>query len=91
MPARKPNLANAGVDLAFAVASFACGASGFPAWTLGAVILAMIVTWGWSRRGVFSRMNATQVAVQVAVGVTILVLVLAGAYWLGLAIRGAFT
>jgi hypothetical protein len=90
MPARRPHLGNAAVELGFAAASFVCGVMGAPVWAAGLVALVMLVYWVWSRRATLSRYKGADLAVQAGLGVAVLIVVLAVLYGIGLALRGLF-
>ena len=85
---RRPNIANAGADLAFAVIAFVAGIAGAPLWGAALVAFAAALVWYWTRRVALARMDANQRAASVAVALAVLFIVLGGAYWAGLAIRG---
>ncbi len=88
MNPRRPNIANAGADLAFAVLAFVAGIMGAPAWGAALVAFAAALVWYWTRRAALVRMDANRRAASVAVALVMLAIVLGGAYWAGLAIRG---
>jgi len=84
------NLAVAFGDLAFAVLMFACGLFDAPWWAAAGVALAMIAYWTWTRRNVLSRLKGAAWASQTAIALAVIIAILAGAYWLGLGVRGMF-
>jgi hypothetical protein len=90
VPARRPNLGVAAAELAFAAAMFVCGFAGAPLWVAGLVAAAMLVYWTWTRRVALNRLRGANWAIQAFAAVAVMIIVLAGAYWLGLALKGLF-
>jgi hypothetical protein len=91
MRARRPNLFNAGAEIGFVVAAAILGGAGAPVWTVGALTLAMILYWFWSRRRTLSDMakqSATNVLGPAAFTSVLVALVLGGFFWLGRFIMG---
>ncbi|GAM96532.1 hypothetical protein U91I_00151 [alpha proteobacterium U9-1i] len=88
MSARRPNLGAAGADLAFAAISFAAGLAGAALWTAALVAIAAAAVWYWLRRDALARMDNSTRATSTAVALAVLFIVLGGAYWVGLALRG---
>jgi len=88
MAARRPSFAIAAIELGFIAASFAAGwASG--AWPMFAGVAGLAIGyWAWTRRNALASMNILQRVVQGGLGVAMLLVVLGGAFALGLAIRG---
>ena len=87
MPARKPNLASAAVELGFVVAAFACGLFYAPVWVSGLVAFAMLAYWSWTRRVQLNRLRGWKWARQSLIAVAAISVALAGAYGLGLLFR----
>jgi hypothetical protein len=88
MSARRPNIAAAGADFAFALLAFVSGWAGAPATYAVLVFLGAAAVWGWTRRAALARMALTQLILNAALALALLAIVLAGAYWLGLQLRG---
>ena len=88
MAARRPNLSSAAVEIGFIVAAFICGVFDAPVWVAGLVAFAMLAYWSWTRRVALNRMKPARWATQTALATTVMIVVLAAAYWLGLAARG---
>ena len=85
---RKPNIASAGWDLAFAVLALVAGLLGATIpYALG-VFAAAVLAWGWMRRNALAAMAPTQRFVQGAIAVLMIAVVLAMAYWIGLMLGG---
>ena len=85
---RKPNIASAGWDLAFAVLALIAGLLGATIpYALG-VFAAAVIAWGWMRRNALAALPATQRFVQGSIAVVMIAVVLAIAYWIGLMLGG---
>lgn len=89
MPVRRPALSVAAAELGFLVAAFACGVVDAPIWLVGIVAFAMLAYWSWSRRVALNRLRGAQWMTQTLIAVTLMIVVVAGAYWAGLALKGA--
>jgi hypothetical protein len=76
------------VDFAFAAIAFVAGWSGASVWTAALVGLAAAIAWAWMRRRTLVGMAPARLAASTAVALAVLAIVLGGAYWLGLTIRG---
>lgn len=85
---RRPNIAAAGADFAFATFAFASGWAGAPFWFAGLVFLGAGAVWAWTRRGPLQRMQPTQRLTNSALALSLLAIVLGLAYWIGLTIGG---
>jgi hypothetical protein len=90
MVARRPNLRLAAAELGFAAAAFACGLLDAPFWLVVLVAFAMLAFWTWSRRVALNRLRGASWMIQAFVAVAVMIIVLAGAYWAGLALKGIF-
>ena len=88
MPAHRPNLIRSAVELGFLAAAFLCGVFDAPVWITALVAFAMLAYWSWTRRVALNRLRGVQWATQTAIAVLVMIVVLAGFYWLGLAVRG---
>lgn len=88
MPTRRPNIFAAGADFAFAALAFASGWLGAPLGFAVLVFLGAACAWAWTRRAALGRMPATQLVLNAALALGLMGAVLAGAYWLGLQLRG---
>ena len=85
---RKPNIASAGWDLAFAVLALIAGLLGATIpYALG-VFAAAVIAWAWMRRNALAALPATQRFVQGSIAVVMIAVVLAIAYWIGLMLGG---
>jgi hypothetical protein len=91
MAARRPNVRNAAMELGFVAAAFGCGLANAPFWAVAMVAFVTLAYWSWSRRVALNRLRGAQWAVQSAIAITLIIIVLAGAYWLGLALKGGLT
>lgn len=85
---RRPNIAAAGVDLAFAVLAFAAGLTGAPLGYAALVFTGAAIVWGWTRRAVLERMSWPQRAANGALALGMLAVVLSLAYWIGSMLGG---
>jgi hypothetical protein len=88
MTTRKTDISVPAAELAFAIAAFGCGLFDAPIWLTGAVALAMMAHWGWTRRKILRRLPAKAWAMQTSLAICVLIAIQAGAYWLGLGVRG---
>ncbi len=88
MAARSQPLTVPAIELGFAIAAFACGLFDAPIWITGAVAFGMIAHWSWSRRRILNRLRGMVWASQTALAICVLIIILSGAYWLGLGVRG---
>jgi len=87
MAERTQTLTVPAIELAFAIAAFACGLFDAPIWITGMVALGMLTHWSWSRRKILNRLRGVAWASQTALAICVLIGILAGAYWLGLMSR----
>jgi hypothetical protein len=85
---RRPHFTVAAGDGAFALAIFACGYFNAQSWLAGLVAAGMVAYWGWSRRGVLNRLHGAVWATQTGLALSVIIAILAGAYWLGLGVGG---
>jgi hypothetical protein len=88
MAARRPSLARFAAEVGFIAAAFLCGVLDAPVWITGLVAFAMLAYWSWTRRVALNRLRGAQWATQTLIAIAVLIIVLAGAYWLGLGLRG---
>jgi len=86
--AKKPNIRTAGVDLAFLVVALIAGWLNAPIWGAGALIVAAIAAWWFTRRDALARMSPQNRLVQGAIALAMLAGVLALSYWIGLTFGG---
>jgi hypothetical protein len=86
---RRPDaMKNASIELAFALAAYACGLFDAPVMMVGVAGVGMLAYWTWSRRLVLNRLRgATWITVS-TVGTIAIIAIIGGAYWLGLASGG---
>lgn len=85
---RRPNIASAGADLAFAVLSLVAGVLGAPAPYAALVFGASVLVWAWTRRRALARMNWRQRVTNGALALAMLAVVLGLAYWIGRMLGG---
>jgi hypothetical protein len=88
MTTRRQSLTVPAIELGFAIAAFACGLFDAPLWLTGLVATGMLAYWSWSRRRILNRLRGVAWATQSALAVIVLIMIVAGAYWLGLGVRG---
>jgi hypothetical protein len=91
MATRRPNVRNAAFELGFVAAAFACGLVNAPVWVAAIVAFATLAYWSWSRRVALNRLRGANWALQSAIAVALIIAVVAGAYWLGLALTGGLS
>ena len=85
---RKPNIASAGWDFAFAVLALIAGWVGATAPYAIGVFVAASIAWAWLRRNSLAALPLSQRFVQGAIALVMIAVVLAIAYWIGLALGG---
>jgi hypothetical protein len=85
---RRPNIASAGADLAFALLALVAGWVGANFAVAALVFLSAALVWGWTRRGVLGRMAWPQRVTNGALALAMLAIVLGLAYWIGLMLGG---
>lgn len=85
---RKPNIASASSDLAFALIALVIGWLGGAPLYAGLAIFAAVAVWGWTRRTALAAMPLQRRAANSAIAIGMIVVVLAIAYWIGLALGG---
>jgi hypothetical protein len=91
VPARRANVTNALIELAFVFVAGVLGAYHAPWWTLFILADLMIVYWLWNRRvGIkqLETMGAKKLAAAMALSLALIVAVLGGAYWIGRSLSG---
>jgi hypothetical protein len=76
------------MDLAFAGLAFASGLLGASLSYALLVFLGAGAAWGWTRRDVLARMDPMRRLSNAALALGLLGVVLGGAYWIGLTLRG---
>jgi O-antigen/teichoic acid export membrane protein len=86
--ARRPNIAAAAADVALALLALASGWAGAPLAYAGLVFLGAALVWAWTRRAALREMNRERLLTNTALALAMLAVVMAGAYWLGLQLRG---
>lgn len=86
--ARRPNLTVAGADFAFAVLAFASGWLGAPLGYAALVFLGATGVWAWTRRAALRAMAPAHLLTNTALALAMMAVVLGGAYWLALLLRG---
>jgi hypothetical protein len=85
---RRPNIASAGADLAFALLALVTGWIGAPIWHAALVFAGAAIVWAWTRRSVLGRMAWLQRVTNGALALAMLAVVLGLAYWIGLMLGG---
>jgi hypothetical protein len=88
MPARRPSLVRFAIESGFILAGFLCGVFAAPNWVTGLVAFVLLAYWMWTRRLALSQLRGARLAVQTAIAIAVLIIVLAAAFWLGRALRG---
>lgn len=86
--ARKPNLAAAGADFAFAALALLAGVLGAPPVYAAMVAVGAVAAWVWTRRAALGAMPASRRVTNSALALVMILAVLAISYWLGLVIGG---
>ena len=76
------------IELAFALAAYACGLFDAALWIVGVAGIGMLAYWNWSRRLVLNRLRGATWLTVSTVGTIAIIAIIAGAYWLGLASGG---
>lgn len=85
---RRPNIASAGADLAFAALALIAGWLGATLAQAALIFLAAAAVWAWTRRRVLAGMPLAQRATNSALALIMIAVVLSLAYWLGLMLGG---
>ena len=85
---RRPNIASAGADLAFAVVALAAGWLGASLAQAALILLAAVAAWAWTRRRALAAMPLGARATNSALALVMIAFVLSLAYWLGLMLGG---
>lgn len=91
MATRRPNLANAGVELGFVGVAIALGAFGAPVVILAALIVVMIGYWVWSRWRSLATMSPGALIGSSVLSIGLLGAVLAGAFFGARTVTGWMT
>jgi hypothetical protein len=86
--ARRPNLAAAGADFAFAALALAAGVLAASPVYLVMVLVGALATWAWTRRAALAQMPMVQRVTNGAIALVMIVAVLAISYWIGLIVGG---
>jgi uncharacterized iron-regulated membrane protein len=85
---RRPNIGSAGTDFGFALLALVAGWIGLPTFYAAIVVVGALAAWVWTRRRPLAAMSMQQRLVQGAIAVVMIAVVLAIAYWIGLALGG---
>lgn len=85
---RRPNIASAGVDLAFVALALIGGWLGATLTQAALILIAAVAVWAWTRRRVLAGMPLAQRATNSALALAMIAVVLSLAYWIGLMLRG---
>lgn len=88
MVAKRPNIASAGADLAFAALALVAGLAGAAPLYAAAVFVGSVIVWGWTRRHALGRMAMQQRLTQGAIALVMLAAVIGVMYWIGLTFGG---
>jgi hypothetical protein len=86
--ARRPNVAAAGADFAFAALALVAGVFAASPVYVVMVLAGALATWGWTRRRSLAAMPMAQRVTNGAIALVMIVAVLAASYWLGLVMGG---
>jgi len=81
-------LSVAATELGFAIATFGCGLFNAPIWVAGLAAAGMLAYWSVTRRVVLNRLRTAAWATVSAVASITIIAIIAGSYWLGLAVEG---
>ncbi len=76
----------AATELGFAIATFGCGLFNAPVWVAGVAAAGMLAYWSVTRRTVLNRLRLGLWATVSAFASITIIAIVAGAYWLGLAV-----
>lgn len=85
---RRPNIASAGVDLAFAALALVGGWMGATLAQAALIPIAAVAVWAWTRRRALAGMPLAQRATNSALALIMIAVVLSLAYWMGLMLGG---
>ncbi len=85
---RRPNIASAASDFALALLALIAGFLGAPLVFAVLLFAAAVTVWGWTRRRALAAMPAGRRSTQGAIALAMIAVVLALAYWIGLATGG---
>lgn len=85
---RRPNIASAGWDFAFAILALIAGWLGASLPYAFGVFAAAVIAWAWMRRNSLAALPLTQRFVQGAIALVMIAVVLGLAYWIGLMLGG---
>ena len=85
---RRPNIGSAGSDLAFALLALISGWAGLSPLLPVLVFAAAVASWGWTRRRPLAALPLNRRLIQGAISVTMIAVVVALAYWIGLGLGG---
>ena len=85
---RRPNIASAGADLAFAALALIGGWLGATLAQAALIFLAAAVVWAWTRWRVLAGLALAQRATNSALALAMIAVVLSLAYWMGLVLGG---
>jgi len=89
MAARRPNIATAGAELVFIVVALVAGLTS-GTWAAFALVAgAALIYWVWSRRNALAAMSMGQRLAQGGFAIAVLLIILGGAFWVGLVLGGA--
>jgi hypothetical protein len=86
--AKRPDIGSAAFDLAFALLALISGWVGLAPIFPVMVFAASVALWGWTRRHTLMAMRLKSRLAQGAIAVGLIAVVLAIAYWIGLALGG---
>jgi hypothetical protein len=85
---RKPNIRSAAADFVFAAVALVVGLAGLPLPYLALTFAASAAVWAWTRRETLDAMALRTRLVNSALALIMIGVVLAIAYWIGLALGG---
>ena len=85
---RRPNIGSAASDLAFALLALIAGWVGLSLVFPTLVLVCALVSWGWTRRQPLAALPLKRRLIQGAISVTMIAVVVALAYWIGLGLGG---
>lgn len=85
---RRPNIASAGSDLAFALLALIAGWTGLTPLFAVLVFVCATASWAWTRRRPLMQLRPRSRLTQGAIAVAMIAVVTGVAYWIGIALGG---
>jgi hypothetical protein len=85
---RRPNIRSAAADFVFAAVALVVGIAGLPFSYLVLTFAGAAAVWAWTRQSALNAMALRTRLINSALALILIAVVLAIAYWIGLAIGG---